>query len=205
MGRDWTCMAFWTSSLAFRAAATSAGSGAWTCGGVAWCVLCACAGGGGRVFRRGDGVARPARSRAWAVVSHVPGGFAAARLGGLARRLHKRSTRAHYLGCGRRLGDVRGLLVVGHLRSGLGLDSFGSWSRQSVRASRYVELRCGSLRAGSVKSVKAYLSAEARPVKNKLAACRLASVLQAASALPAPALVQESSTSCWTGAWSFRR
>ena len=31
MGRDWTCMAFWTSSLAFRAAATSAGSGAWTC------------------------------------------------------------------------------------------------------------------------------------------------------------------------------
>ena len=31
IGRDWTCMAFWTSSLAFRAAATSAGSGAWTC------------------------------------------------------------------------------------------------------------------------------------------------------------------------------
>ena len=35
MGNDWTCMAFWTSSLAFRAAATSAGSGAWTCAGVA--------------------------------------------------------------------------------------------------------------------------------------------------------------------------
>ena len=45
------------------------------------------------------------------------------------------STLAWRLGCGRRLGDVRGLLV-GHLRLGLGLDSFGSWSRQSVRASR---------------------------------------------------------------------
>ena len=31
IGKLWTCMAFWTSSLAFRAAATSAGSGAWTC------------------------------------------------------------------------------------------------------------------------------------------------------------------------------
>ena len=39
------------------------------------------------------------------------------------------STLARCLGCGRRLGDVRGLLVVGHLRSVLSLDSW-DWSCQ---------------------------------------------------------------------------
>ena len=62
MGRDWTCMAFWTSSLAFRAAATSAGSGAWTCAR-GWRFRGFAASGATRAaaFRRGDGVRRGGR------------------------------------------------------------------------------------------------------------------------------------------------
>ena len=86
IGKLWTCMAFWTSSLAFRAAATSAGSGAWTC---VW---------GRRFFvpsRRAGHVCSVAatasrRRRSAAVsaaVSHVPGGFAPARLSARGGRL----------------------------------------------------------------------------------------------------------------------
>ena len=170
IGKLWTCMAFWTSSLAFRAAATSAGSGAWTC---------VCGGGG---FRRGDGVSRLARGPRRFRVSFrrgdgvarphpfliIPGGFAAARLGGLARRLHKLATPARCLGCGRRLGDVRGLLVVGHFFDQFCLWKAGSWSCQLSALDDTFEPCAGSLGARSFKSVPgACPSAKARRVQRQ--------------------------------------
>ena len=168
IGSDWTCMAFWTSSLAFRAAATSAGSGAWTCAGG---------------FRRSDGVARIARVPRRVCVCSVaatarlgrlrghfscPGGFAAASLGGLARRRLLFSTLARCLGCGRRLGDVRGLLVVGHFFDQFCLWKAGSWSCQLSALDDTFEPYAGSLGARSFKSVPgACPSAKARRVQRQ--------------------------------------
>ena len=125
----------------------------------------------------------------------------------------RRRRRAAPLGCYQRWRGASGagadsVMSVGFSSSAI-FDQFclwiaGSWSCQ-LSAFENFEPCAGSLGARSFKYVPgASPSAKARPVKNKMAACRLASVLQAASALPAPALVQQSSTCCETAERSGR-